>query len=100
MKGRDLYYEFYGTKDHVAVAAFITGQLVRQRWIAAYDNAPEIRELYKGYQRLVYRPMAGERLCSSATRYAPLVGPLKIVKGASMRRKDGQQFSPEETQKR
>lgn len=110
VKGRELYYDFYQPKDHKAVAAFVTGKLVRQRWIVSYDNVPAIRALYKGCQRIVYEigysarhssPEGREVMFfSDSLRVPPLVGPLKVVKGATMTKKEDEQFSPEVAQRR
>ena len=48
VKGRDLYHDFYKPKDHARVAKFVRSGITKQRWIVSYDNAPAIRELYKG----------------------------------------------------
>lgn len=40
-----LYLNQYRSSDHARVAAVI--QQLPRRWIVSYDNAPEIRELYK-----------------------------------------------------
>ena len=54
VKGRDLYYDFYETTDHRRVASFLRSGIKLQRWIVSYDNAPAIRELYKGSRHVVY----------------------------------------------
>ena len=54
VKGRDLYYDFYDPKDHASVAAFARTGITKQKWIVSYDNAPAIRELYKGSPHIVY----------------------------------------------
>lgn len=54
VKGRDLYYDFYNPDDHVSVAEFVAGSITKQKWIVSYDNAPAIRELYKGCPHIVY----------------------------------------------
>jgi len=54
VKGRDLYYHFYQHEDHERVAACITHNITRQRWIVSYDNVPQIRDLYDGCQRVIY----------------------------------------------
>lgn len=109
VKGRDLYYDFYSPENHRAVAAFVTGKLIRQQWIVSYDNVPAIRDLYKGCQRMVYeigysaRPSSKEgreaMFFSDSLEVPPMVGPVKIVKGASMTKKKDE-FSREETQRR
>lgn len=54
VKGRDLYYDFYNPEDHASVAEFVTGSIAKQRWIVSYDNAPAIRDLYRGCPHIVY----------------------------------------------
>lgn len=54
VKGRDLYYDFYEPEDHAHVAEFVRTRITPQRWIVSYDNAPAIRELYKGSPHIVY----------------------------------------------
>src|SRR5258708_7929213 len=54
VKGRELYYDFYQREDHEKVAKFVTGKLARKKWIVSYDNVPATRELYRGYEQLVY----------------------------------------------
>ncbi len=39
VKGRDLYYDFYGQGDHGKIAALMV-QPHQQRWIVCYDNVP------------------------------------------------------------
>lgn len=110
VKGRELYYDFYKPEDHAEVASFVTSKLVRQRWIVSYDNAPTIRTLYKGCQRVVYEigysarhssPSGKEVMFfSDVLMVPPLMGPLKLVKGASMSKETDEPFSPEEAQRR
>jgi DNA adenine methylase len=54
VKGRDLYYHFYKHEDHERIARFVQKDIVRQRWLVSYDNAPEIRYLYEEAQRVIY----------------------------------------------
>jgi DNA adenine methylase len=54
VKGRDLYYDFYAPEDHASVADFVRREITKQRWIVSYDNAPAIRELYRGSPHVVY----------------------------------------------
>jgi DNA adenine methylase len=54
VKGRDLYYDFYKPEDHASVAEFVTGSITAQKWIVSYDNAPAIREIYRGCPHVVY----------------------------------------------
>jgi DNA adenine methylase len=108
-KGRELYYDFYQHKDHEALAKFVVGKLVRQRWIVSYDNAPAIRELYRGCQRLTYALGYSARewregneviFFGDALRACPLIGPFKTIRGRYMKKKKEELFSAEETQRR
>jgi len=54
VKGKDLYYHFYKHEDHEAIAACITANLTRQKWIVSYDNVQPIRDIYEGCQRVIY----------------------------------------------
>lgn len=53
-QGRDLYYDYYKSKDHADVASFIAAKMKDRYWIVSYDNVPEIRKLYGGFRRLSY----------------------------------------------
>lgn len=57
-KGRELYTNFYTAKDH-ALLAHSVYQIAR-RWMVTYDDAPEIRNLYKQF------PMFSSKLNYSA----------------------------------
>jgi len=108
-KGRDLYYDFYEHDDHEALAKFVTGKLVRQRWIVSYDNIPAVRELYRGCQRLTYglgysardrREGAEVIFFSDLIRVCPLRGPFRLIRGSYMKKKEDDLFSPAEAQRR
>jgi DNA adenine methylase len=109
-KGRELYYDFYESKDHEALSQFVVSKLVRQRWIVSYDNVPAIRELYKGRQRLTYelgysardaREGAEVIFFSDSLRVPPLKGPFKLIRGRYiMKKKQEELFSAEESQRR
>lgn len=49
---KKLYINQYGKEDHVRIAELLTS--LDTRWIISYDDVPEIRELYKGYQNISY----------------------------------------------
>ncbi len=53
-KAKHLYYDFYRHEDHAEVAKFVTGNIVKQRWIVSYDNATPIRALYAGCKNVTY----------------------------------------------
>lgn len=109
LKGRDLYYNYYTPDDHKEVAAFVIGKLILQRWIVSYDNAPAVRKLYKGCQRIAYhlgysardaRQGAEVMFFSDSLRVPTLVGPFTVIRGSAMTKKDEGLFSKEETQRR
>jgi DNA adenine methylase len=53
VKGQDLYVNYYKHEDHAKVAKAITS-ISKQKWIVSYDNAPEIKQLYKGFRQIEY----------------------------------------------
>jgi DNA adenine methylase len=53
VKGRDLYYNYYGHADHVAVASRMLAT-TRQRWIVSYDNVEAIRTMYGDSNLITY----------------------------------------------
>ncbi len=84
-KGPSLYMNHYQKDDHKRVAKEI-GRIKRSRWIVSYDDVPEIRDLYRGYDRKKYplvhtaynRRSSGEVLFFSHglknTKAAPVCG--------------------------
>lgn len=109
VKGRDLYYDFYQHDDHEAVSKFVIRKLVRQQWIVSYDNAPAIRAMYKGCQRLTYSLGYSARearqgseviFFSASLRACPLTGPFKLIRGRYMKKAGDDLFSEEEAQRR
>lgn len=88
VKGRDLYYDFYEPRDHASVADFVKTGIRRQRWIVSYDNAPPIRELYKGVPHIVYDIGYSARSASQGSevmffgdglKVPSLVGPITLT---------------------
>jgi len=53
-KSKRLYKNHYKHEDHDTVATLVKSQ-IKQKWIVSYDDTPEIRKLYKGYQKLFYK---------------------------------------------
>jgi DNA adenine methylase len=53
LKGRDLYYDFYSSDDHAALASVIR-KMRFKNWIVSYDDVEEIRALYRGQKTIVY----------------------------------------------
>jgi DNA adenine methylase len=47
VKGQGLYRNFYCAADHVAIAKLLQSTTFRRPWVVSYDNAPEIREMYR-----------------------------------------------------
>jgi DNA adenine methylase len=88
VKGRDLYYDFYEPEDHASVAEFVRTGIIRQRWIVSYDNAPAIRQLYKGSPHIVYDIGYSARSASQGSevmffgdglRVPPVVGSITLT---------------------
>lgn len=44
-KGASLYTNFYSKKDHAAIAKTISS--LKSKWVLTYDNAKEIKDIYK-----------------------------------------------------
>lgn len=53
IKGKDLYYNYYGDKDHNEIAIEIN-KIKKQKWILTYDSVPYIKQLYKNYRQFRY----------------------------------------------
>jgi len=53
VKGKDLYVNHYKHEDHVLVSQMING-IAKHKWIVSYDNAPEIKKLYKLNKKFEY----------------------------------------------
>jgi len=54
IKGRGLYQNYYGHDAHVAIAKLVSTKIKRY-WIVSYDDTPEIRKMYKGYRKIIYK---------------------------------------------
>jgi len=54
VKGRDLYRNFYHHNDHLRIANLIQSEKFERQWIVSYDNAEEIRGMYRGSEMLLY----------------------------------------------
>ena len=88
VKGRDLYHDFYKPQDHASVSQFVRSGITKQRWIVSYDNAPPIRELYKGAPHIVYDIGYSARAASQGSevmffgdglRVPPLIGSITLT---------------------
>jgi DNA adenine methylase len=53
VKGQELYENHYSHKDHVEIASLLIHETKRP-WIVSYDYAPEIIQLYDGYENIQY----------------------------------------------
>lgn len=53
VKGRGLYENHYVHDDHVNIAKLVKKHITHP-WIASYDHAPEIVEMYKGCPTITY----------------------------------------------
>lgn len=52
VKGQGLYRNFYVHDDHVKIRKAL--DLVKSKWIVSYDNCPEIKSIYEGYNQIDY----------------------------------------------
>lgn len=52
VKGQELYANYYEHRDHADLARLVAG--IVRNWIVTYDNTPEITQMYRGYQHIVY----------------------------------------------
>ena len=52
VKGQGLYRNFYMHDDHVQIRK--TLDKVQSKWIVSYDNCPEIKNIYDGYNQVDY----------------------------------------------
>jgi DNA adenine methylase len=53
IKGEGLYENFYKHEDHARIASLI--RRLSRPWMVSYDNVPQIRALYAGFERIAYR---------------------------------------------
>ena len=53
VKGKDLYLNFYGEKDHISVANKIN-KINLQKWVVTYDHVGFINKLYKKHRKIKY----------------------------------------------
>jgi len=52
VKGQGLYRNFYVHEDHVQIRKAL--DKVQSKWIVSYDNCPEIKSIYEGYNQVDY----------------------------------------------
>lgn len=52
-KGKQLYMNYFKHEDHIRIEETIRERLTCD-WIITYDNAPEIEDIYKGYNLYLY----------------------------------------------
>jgi DNA adenine methylase len=53
-QGRQLYYDYYQSKDHKEVANFVAEKMNDRSWIVSYDNVAAIKKLYAGFRSITY----------------------------------------------
>lgn len=53
VKGQGLYENHYRYSDHAQLAELVGS--IEDPWVVSYDDAPEIRKLFKGHQKLTYK---------------------------------------------
>jgi DNA adenine methylase len=53
-QGRELYYDYYKSKDHADLAKFIKGHMRSRSWMVSYDNVRPIKKLYSDFRGVVY----------------------------------------------
>jgi DNA adenine methylase len=53
IKGKDLYVNHYKHEDHILVSEMING-LNEHKWLVSYDNAKEIKTMYKQNKQFEY----------------------------------------------
>jgi DNA adenine methylase len=53
VKGKDLYLNYYNDDDHQQIAKKVN-DLITQKWIVTYDNAPLIKSLYTNFRQVKY----------------------------------------------
>ena len=53
VKADGLYENHYAHEDHVTISKLVKKE-IQSPWIVSYDNTPEIAEMYKGRQSLIY----------------------------------------------
>lgn len=87
-RGKELYYDYYRTKDHADLAAFIRADMEDRAWILSYDNVAFVRKIYSGFRNVVYNvgyTAGGVRVGKEVMFFSPrlvipaLVGPIKQV---------------------
>jgi len=107
-KGRELYYDFHRHDDHARVGRFVSDNLTDRFWIVSYDDAPAIRDFYKGYRWRAYNIgySARERregteimFFADALQISSLVGPVMVIGGSHMSG-DDDQYDPKEAARR
>lgn len=84
-KGQELYKTFYQPRNHADIANLV--RIIPQYWIVSYDDVPEIVQLYREYNRIIYslNYSAAERYQGSETmffcerlRIPPVVSPTRV----------------------
>ena len=52
VRGKELYLNHYQHEDHTKLASFVNN--LKAPWILTYDNTPEIRDLYRSYEIVMF----------------------------------------------
>lgn len=87
-QGRELYYDYYESKDHGDLAKFIYEKMQNRNWIVSYDNVAPIKKLYSKFRSAVYNVGYSARETRTGKEvmfFAPalsipdLVGPIQQV---------------------
>lgn len=53
-QGRELYYDYYESKDHANLAKFIGRKMRNKFWMVSYDNVTPIKKLYADFRSVIY----------------------------------------------
>ncbi|MCK9331041.1 MAG: DNA adenine methylase [Candidatus Cloacimonetes bacterium] len=86
LKGESLYVNFYKHKDHQEISELIKN-IEDIRWIVSYDDVPEIKEMYKGFEikeysffHTAYKARRGNEVLvfSDNLKFSKDVNPTKI----------------------
>ncbi len=53
VKGKDLYPDHYGHKDHEQIARYVKG-IRKHNWIVSYDDVGSVRKMYESFRGIRY----------------------------------------------
>ncbi|MBP2498943.1 DNA adenine methylase [Methylobacterium sp. PvP062] len=83
-KGRELYYDFFESKDHERLRDVISGLSGQVKWVVSYDNEPEIVDLYQAYDKLEYNlnySVRNGRVGKEVMFFSDCVAPVSLEMG-------------------